>query len=64
MFECQTNDPALIAAIHRDIKEAKQAVERWTDALMELKKMFVEKTGMQEEAFDQTFDTQGMDYME
>jgi hypothetical protein len=62
--EVQINDPALIAAIEQDIKEAKLAAERWTDAIMEMKKLFCEKTNAPEEQFDQAFETAGIDYMD
>ncbi len=40
------------------------AAERWTDALMEMKKLFVEKSGVGEEQFDQAFETGAIDYLD
>ena len=31
---------------------------------MELKKLFMERTGVPDEQFDQAFETQGIDYLE
>ena len=56
------NDPALIAAVEKDIKEAKTSAERWTDNLYTIKGIFKEKTGCTEEQFDGNFDTAKMTY--
>ena len=62
--ELRANDPELIEALEKDLKVAKEAVERWTDNLMTLKKIFTNATNLQESDFDQAFECKGIDYME
>ena len=40
-----------------------KAAERWTDAIMELKKIMV-NAGGQEEGFDAAFETGNIDYLD
>jgi hypothetical protein len=58
----QKNDPELLECYKKDIKVAKEAVERWTDNLFTTKKIFTNKSGRPESDFDKAFETQNMQY--